>query len=322
MDVLTQSLTAIALGRGGLNRYCPLGTWVVAGAINIADLEQAGRLAGREAYLNFAGGAMHSLMAAPVLALAVVAAARRISGRRIPWGRAYLVGLAGTATHLLGEWAGNQGARLLWPFSDQWFRARFLPDFDLWILVVLVSALFLPWLLGLASTEMGAGRNSGQGAAIFALCFILAFGFGRFLLQRRATTVLESRLYEGEAPMRTAAFATPLNPLRWTGFVEVAEAVRLYRDLTPLNEFDPRQGEVHFKPEARTEIEKASRTPEFQAVGRYYEWQVWRVAPAPRLEGGVEIEIQGLATGEGGASGATATAVYDTSGQLLRAELR
>jgi len=320
MGVLMLVLIAALLSRAGAGRVCPRAVWgLMLGAL-APELDRTARLVSPELHLRVAHAALHSVFTAPLLAVACAAAIRGISRRRCGWGAAFSLAGAGIAINLFVAWAGSPGIRLLWPVSGRWFRGGFLPEWDLWMAVLLAAAWFIPWLLGIASSEMGAGKPSGRGAAVVALCLAVLIGFGRFLLHSRAVTVLESHLYDGAPPLRTAALPSPLNPLSWTGLVESRESIRRYSGLRPLEEFDPSRGEVYSKAEARPLFEQARGTREFQAFLGFYEWSYWRAAPLPEPEGGWEVEVVDLAQRRGQA--ARVRAWFDADGRLLRVELR
>jgi len=320
MGVLMLVLIAALLSRAGAGRFCPRAVWgVMLGAL-APELDRTARLFSPELHLKVAHAALHSVFTAPLLVVACAGAIRGISRQRCGWGGALSLAGASVLVNLIVAWAGGQGIRLLWPVSDGWFRGGFLPEWDLWMIVLFAVAWFIPWLLGVASSEMGAAKPSGRGAAFAALCLAVLFGFGRFLLHSRAVAMLESHLYEGAPPLRTAAFPSPLNPLRWTGLVETRESLRRYSGLRPLEEFDPSRGEVYSKAEARPVFEQARGTREFQAFLGFYEWPYWRAAPLPEPEGGWEVEAVDLAQLRGQA--ARVRAWFDADGRLLRVELR
>lgn len=320
MEWLTFFLLAVLLDRAGLNRLCPRAWLAVLLASLAPDLDRASRLISAEAYLHYAHAALHSVITAPVLLAVVAFLVHRISHNACSWPRALCLGAVGLSAHLLVAAAGVQGARLLWPLSGRWFRAGFLPDWDLLVVFVLALAWAGPWVLGLASVEMGATRPTGRAAARAALFALLCFAFGRFLLHDRALAILDSRLYDGAQPLGIAAIPSPVNPTRFTGLVESHASDRVYRDLNPLRDFDPFRAEVLQKPEPGPILEQAARSPALRAFQDFYPWTHWRAAPAPQPEGAWEVEVVDLT--RPGSRPASARARFSPEGRLLGAELR
>jgi len=321
MDSLTHTLTGLVLSRAGLNRVSPHATLLLLVAVNVADLDMAAVLAGPAAYLHYHRGPSHSLAAMPLLALLVVALVRLFVRQRFSWGRACLVSLIGVASNPLFDYTNTYGVRLLWPFSARWLHADFIPILDPWILVLLVAAFFVPWLSGLVSSEIGAKKGTGRGMAVFVLCVIALYGFGRYLLHERAVAMLDSRLYQKQAPLRVGAFPTLGNPFRWTGVVEGRDFFQIFPDLNLAQEFDPSAGDVYYKPQARPEIDKARETDSFRVFLEFSQWTLWRVAPVPTPENGTQVEALDLRFGTPERPHFTARSVFDRSGRLLSSVL-
>jgi inner membrane protein len=322
VDNLTHTLTGLVLSRTGLNRISPHATFLLVVAVNAADLDVAAAVAGPAAYLHNHRGPLHSIVAMPLLALLVVALVRLLLRKRFSWPRAYLVSFIGVASNPLFDYANTYGVKLLWPFSPRWMHADFIPILDPWILVCLVGALLIPWFAGLVNSDIGAKKGTGRGAAIFFLCVIALYGFGRFLLHDRAVAMLESRLYRSQAPLRVGAFPTLGNPFRWTGVVEGREFFQVLPNLNLLDEFDPSNGPVYYKPEARPEIDKARDTEAFRVFLEFSQWTLWRVAPVPDPENGVQVEALDLRFGTPDQPHFTARAIFDASGRLQSSALR
>lgn len=313
-------LLSALLARAGLGRLCPQAFWgLLLGAL-APEVDRVARLFSPELQLRVAHAALHSVFTAPLLIVACGAVLRGISRRRCGWGLAFALPGAGVLIHLTVALGGRQGIRLLWPVSERWFRGSFLPEWDLWMVVLFVVAWFTPWVLGVVSGEMGAAKPSGRGAAVAALSLAVLFAFGRFLLHLRAAAMLESHHYDGAPPLRTAALPSPVSPLQWTGLVETRDSFHRYIGLRPLEEFDPFRGEVFSKAEEREVFEKARKTREFGAFLGFYEWSHWRAAPRAEPEGGWEVEVVDLSQELGQA--ARVRVWLDAGGRVLRTELR
>ena len=220
------------------------------------------------------------------------------------------------------DYTNTYGVKLLWPFSSQWMHADFIPILDPWILVLLVAALFVPWLSGLVSSEIGAKKGTGRGMAVFMLCVIALYGFGRYLLHERAVAMLDSRVYQGRRRFAWVRFQRWANPFRWTGVVEGREFFQILPDLNLNQEFDPSAGAVYYKPEARPEIDKARDTDSFRVFLEFSQWTLWRVAPVSDPENGTQVEALDLRFGTPGQPHFTARSIFDGSGRLLSSALR
>jgi inner membrane protein len=322
MDNITHTLTGVVLSRAGLNRITPHATLLMVLASNAADLDVVAALWGPAAYLRYHRGLSHSMTAMPLLALLVVALVRVALRKKFPLGRGYAVALIGVAANPLFDLMNSYGVRLLWPFSDRWFHADIIAIFDVWILLLLFAGLAAPWLLGIVSSEIGAAKGGGRPMAVFVLCAIAAIGFGRHLLHARAVAVLDSRVYQAEVPLRVGAFPTLANPFRWVGVVEGRDFFQVYPGLNVLEEFDPSQGNLHYKPDARPELERAGTTETFRGFLQFSQWTLWRVSPAPDLEGGLQVEAIDLRFGSPESPRFVASALFDSAGRLTRSSLR
>jgi inner membrane protein len=308
MDNLTHTLTGLALSRAGFNRVVPQATLILLLAANAPDIDVVTALGGSLTYLNWHRGVTHSLAGVPLVAILPVLIARLVARKPIPWLACYLVSLAGAATNPLLDWTNVYGVRLLAPFSREWFQGGFTHIFDVWIWAVLGLAFVWPPLSRLVMSEIGAKAAPGRGLAIFALCFVAAYNAGRYTLHQRAVAVLDSRIYAGAAPLRVAAFPGAVNPFRWTGIVE-GDGFWSIHELNLLEEFDPTQGKMLYKPEPSPTIEAARRTPEFQQFLQFAQYVYWRLTPLDAPEGAQRVEAIDLRFGPPWAARCVATAV-------------
>ena len=124
---------------------------------------------------------------APVMAMISVLLVACAIGRTMRgWKQAWCIAMIAVASHLLLDWTNAYGVRFLWPFSNEWFRLDLNNIVDIWIWGVLLLAAVSPLVGRLVSSEMGAKPGSGRGLAWFALLFLVAYDFGRYLLHERA----------------------------------------------------------------------------------------------------------------------------------------
>ena len=319
MDNLTHSATGFFLGRTGLSRGVPHANWILLLAANAPDVDLVSGAGGALAYLNCHRHLTHAIPLAPLLALLPLLLVRVVSRRALPWGRAYLISLAGVGSHLALDFTNIYGVRLMLPFSARWFRLDQTGVVDLWIWSVCLLALVGPVLARLVNAEIGASRAApGRGWAVFALLFLLFYNAGRGVLHERAEAVLDARLYDGAAPLRVAALPSAANPFLWRGLVETPDFYSL-QEVNLLGEFDPAQGRRFYKPEAAPALSAAAGTRVFRDFLRFSQFPLWRVTPVWEPEPGTRVEAMDLRFGTPSAPAFVATAVVDARGEVRRA---
>jgi inner membrane protein len=321
MDNLTHTLTAVMLSRAGLNRLSPHATALIVLAANAPDLDILSGLAGPAAELQYHRGPTHSLVGLPIVAILVTVLVRLVMRKNFSWGRVYLLSLAGVASNALFDLTNMYGVRLLWPFSERWFNADFIPIVDVWIWLLLGLGLVAPLVSRMVSSEIGAKAGKGQSTAIVVLCLLALFGFVRYVQHERAVAVLDSRIYQGQAPLRVAAMPSFVNPLRWTGLVEGREFFEVFPSLDLLSDFDPASGNVYYKPEPNPELARARELPAFRAFLSFAQWPLWSVSPAAEPEGGVIVKVVDLRFGASQSHFAV-SATLDASGRVTQPSVR
>jgi len=250
----------------------------------------------------------------------------RFAGRKpLYWPGALAAAMLGVAFHLLLDWTNVYGVRLLLPFSGRWLRLDSTAVVDLWIWAIAAVALVGPFLARLVGSEIASGgakpRHHGRGAAVFALAAVMALDCGRLILHGRAVAMLEARLYQGDSPTRVAAFPNPFNPLRWRGVVETPASYAV-TDLDVTGNFDPTRAPILYKPDADPALDAAARAPVFQEFLRFNQYPLWRVTPAPSLDGGTLVELLDLRFGTPEAPGFQATALVDAQLRVVNATFR
>lgn len=324
MDPLTHTLAGLALSRAGLNRFSNYATPVLLLAANAPDLDMAAAAGGTVSYLHYHRHLTHAFLLVPVLAILPVLIVRLFARKPFDWKWAYLVSFAGVLSHPLLDWLNAYGLRFLLPFSPRWHRLDTTSLPDLWIWLALGVAALAPALSRLVSGEIGARKSTGRGWAVFALVFLVVFSFGRLVLHDRAIAVLDSRLYNGAAPLRVAAMPDAFNPLHWGGIVETEESYSLLPvDLT--GQFDPTAGAVLYKPQPDARQQAAARaaagTEAFRVFLDFSAFPYWRFSPAER-EDAVRISVLDLRFGSPAHPRFEATAVVDGQGRVLESGFR
>jgi inner membrane protein len=325
MDNLTHTAIGLFLARAGARKWTPRATAILLVASNAPDIDVLSGAAGPLAYLHYHRGLTHALVAMPVLALLSVAVVRVAGRKALYWPGALAAGMLGVAAHLLLDWTNLYGVRLLLPFSGRWLRLDSTAVVDLWIWAIAAAALAGPFLARLVGSEIASGgakpRHHGRGAALFALVAVMALDCGRLILHARAVAMLDARVYQGDSPTRVAALPNPFNPLRWRGLVETP-AYYAVADLDVAGDFDPTRALILYKPDADPALDAAARTPVFQEFLRFNQYPLWRVSPAPTLEGGKVVELFDLRFGTPTAPGFQATALVDPHLRVIDATFR
>jgi membrane-bound metal-dependent hydrolase YbcI (DUF457 family) len=311
MDNLTHSLTGLMFSRAGLNHFHKRASMILILAANAPDVDVLSWFGGSLNYLEYHRGLTHSLIMLPAVAvlptLLICAFSRSLAG----WRAAYVLSLIGVASHLTIDWTNAYAIRLLLPFSTAWLHLDWNFVFDIWIWAALLLAVIGPWMGKLVSSEIGAKPGSGRGLAIFALLFFAGYDFGRYMLHERALAILNSRIYQGAAPIRVAAFPGPFNPLRWTGWVEGANfATRFDLDIT--EEFDPQSGTTFYKPEPSPALDAARQTVTFRKFLDFSIYTLWSITPVDEPEGGSLVQARDERFGFG------AAAIVDRSNRVVR----
>jgi inner membrane protein len=305
MEPITHFLTGACIGRAGLNRKTAYATVAAVLAAEAGDLDMLWAVAGPVEELKHHRGITHTFLAAPLVAGVVVGGiwlwhfwrerrlARRANtlnqdtkappataaiGRQpVHWGWLYLTALLAALSHLLLDWTNNYGVRPFFPFNPRWYAGSivFIVEPVLWGLFAV--ALVLPWLFGLADSEIGARRKPfrGQGWAIFALAGMVVLWCVRWAEQAQARAMLENVQVTAAPVTRTALEPYMVNPFRWHAILETA-------DLYQTGEVDTRSGEILsdpvrntlYKPTDTPAVEAAKRTPLGQV---YLDWGSWAV---------------------------------------------
>lgn len=242
MDNLTHTLTAIAISQTGLNRKTRFATVTLILAGNAPDIDILSGLKGSIAYLKYHRGITHSFVGIIALALIIWGLVwwlgKRVKpkpGLPLNSGWLLLAALLGTGSHLLLDFTNAYGVRPFLPFSGRWYAWDIMFIVDPLLLTLLTLGLGVPWLLRLASEEVG-GRKAGLvPGAIFCLGAMLALWGVRDFAHRHARHILESRDYSGEVSQRVSALPGMVNPFSWIGVVETETAFHV----VGVNALDP-----------------------------------------------------------------------------------
>lgn len=321
MDNLTHSLVGIVMARAGLNRLAPAALPLAVVAANAPDFDIVAGAWGQLAYLEAHRGWSHSLVAAPLIALALLPfwyllARRRDTIGPRQWAGAYLVALAGTLSNPLLDLPNVYGTRLLLPFRPDWLHFDFVDIIDIWIWAQLLVAVLAPLLSRLVSSEIGARSKPGHAGAIFTLAVLAGFLGLRYQLHANTIDLLKARIYGGESPRRVYSLPNAAAPWRWRGVVETASAWRVV-EMDLLREFDPDAARVFYKP-ANLERFAALRATE---TGRVFldfcQVPLWRVVPVSNPDGGLRVTIHDLRFGLPEDGRFSASFVFDANNRVV-----
>ncbi len=299
MDNVTHSLVGLMLARVS-GKSAPM----MIIAANLPDVDIVSWAGGSLTYIEYHRGIVHSLLAAPLLALIPM-----LLFRSRTW-QAYLACFTGVMSHLLLDWTNTYGIRMLLPFSGRWLHLDITDVVDPWILLALLLAMAFPALAGLVSSEIGAKKSSGarQGWAWVALTFLLAYEGGHFAAHQRALAVMGARLYNGKPANRLSAIPNRWTPFQWRG---VAEGDGYVVDVpVDLNtEFDPSIGRIDY---ASPVNEAAMKTRPFEVFSKFDQVPFWKVEKL--ADGTTEAQLLDLRFGTPERPGFVATAIVDESG--------
>lgn len=320
MDNLTHALSGVVLSRAGFNRFTPQAGWLMVAAANVPDLEFVIGLKDSLLYLDLHRGPTHALAFAPLLALLPLPLWRWLARRARPGGRewagAYICSLAAVLSHILFDWLNAYGVRLGLPFTDHWFRFDWLFIVDVWIWLILGASVGAALLTRLVYGEIGAKPGRGRTGAWVALALLVLYLGFRAETHAQAVAVLESRIYEGEAPLRVAAIPGPVNPFRWRGLVETAGAWRVV-EVDLFREFNPGAAMVYHKPESSAAIRAAQTTDAARAFDRFAQAPVIRQVPFPEPEGATEVTMSDLRFGDPEEGRFTARILVGARGEVI-----
>jgi inner membrane protein len=311
LDNLTHSLVGLALSRAGLNRLTPQATAILLLAANAPDIDVVSAAGGSLNYLHYHRHLTHSLVMAPVMALLPLLIVRLATRKPIAWPNAYLVSLIGVASHLALDLTNVYGIRLLLPFSARWLRLDLTSIVDPWILTALLLSLIAPALSRLVAGEIGAPSRPGRTAALLALAFALLYNGARAVIHQRALVILDSRIYLGSPPLRTAAFPDTFNPFAWRGLVEGPRFYAVF-DLNVGKPFDPTTGPFFYRAEDSAALRRAAETQPFQIFGGFAQYPIWTITPVSDPPNGVRVQLSDMRFGTPRRGGFRAIAILDS----------
>ena len=301
MDNLTHTLTGVALSQAGLNRKTRFATLAMILGSNAPDVDIVARFGGGATYLKYHRGITHSIPGVIVLAALVAAIVYALGRKARPpkqlsapalnprW--LFTACLIATSLHLLMDFTNDYGVRPFLPFSGRWHAWDIMFIVDPVLLGLLAAGLGLPAIFRLVSEEVGARKSPPRGGAIFALCAMVALWGLRDFAHRRALSMLDSRTYGDENPLRLGAFPSPANPFAWSGLVETGSSYYLLPVNAHSDEVDPARATVLRKPESSPALEAALKT---RTGAIFSDFARFRWSEVTEQEGGFEVKLHDL----------------------------
>jgi inner membrane protein len=307
MEPITHFLTGAAIGRTGFNRRSAYATIAACLAAEAADLDVLWSLRGPVEGLKHHRGISHTFLAAPFVALAVVAflwaldrywlAPRRLrryqqrehimatleKGEtppppiqlKISWPWVYLAAFVAALSHILLDFTNNYGIRPFFPFNARWYSLDlvFIAEPILWALFA--AAFLIPAILGLTDREIGLTKPQlrGRAWAIFALTAMVALWSWRWFEHTHALNLLNSTQVATEPVLRIALEPYPINPTHWHAIIETEHTFQTAEVYTNSGIIDTDlRYDVITKPADTPALEAAKQTP----LGRVYlDWGRW-----------------------------------------------
>jgi inner membrane protein len=303
MEPVTHFLTGACIGRAGLNRKTAYATMAAVLAAEAADLDIVWGFAGPVQGLNHHRGITHTFIAVPFVAAAAVGATwvhHRWSERRrlrrekkaaplepgaptrqvpqsVRWLWVYLAAFLSSLSHILLDWTNNYGVRPFFPFNPRWYAGSFVFIWEPVLWILLIAALVIPGLLGLAEREISSRRTPfrGQGWAVFALTGMFLLWCLRYAEHAQAQALLRNNPVTNDPVDRIALEPYPGNPFHWHAIIET-------QNYYQFAEVDSRTGEIESDPQA-DQMFKPPETPAVQAAKQtqlgkvYLDWGRWAV---------------------------------------------
>jgi len=299
MDTLTQGLLgAVTAQLGFRQRLGRSATWVVAAAAVAPDLDVfAGPLlaaVGSDSdgigYLTVHRGLSHSLLAAPVIALAIAGlwyGARRWWQRRKgdagpapPFLLIYACTFAAVLSHPLLDWCTTYGTQLLSPLTSRRFAADVVPIVD-----IIYTPLLVLTLVGCAivrCVRRWDGRRASLAVGWIGFGLSVAYLGAGHLMHERAVSLARGLTPPGATVRRADAYPALGSILAWRTVVETDAGWHVAR-VRPLGRQPAPPGRVHVAPEATGPwVDRARALP---AAETYAWFAMGRVRAAYRREG-------------------------------------
>lgn len=321
MDNLSHTLVGLMISRTGFDSIAAKrGERGMAAmmmlAANAPDIDGFSFFYNQLEYLEVHRGYTHALIFIPLMALLPMAIVKGITKQR-PTFLAWFGCMLAILSHVLLDWLLVYGVRMQMPFSDRWLRLDIGSLIDPVVWAILLLAAGVPYVLSLASREIGSRKASGgrRGWAWAALLMLTGYEVYRWNSHQQAVERMNALLYMDRPAKNVYAFPDGL--WRWRG---VVEGDNFFYEI-PVDwqgEFNMNNARLEYKAEVTPALEAARRDPVFQAVIRFNQVPFWRTSP---LEEGTLVRLSDLRFGGFGGGLFGATAIVHRDGRVENARL-
>ena len=269
MEPVTHFLTGACLGRSGFNRRTAYATLAMCLAAEAPDIDVVWGWLGPVSGFAHHRGITHTFLGAPFMALAVTGLVWLIHRvRKKPpavaprWGLIWLFALIADFSHILLDFTNNYGVRPFFPFSPHWYSASIVFIFDPLIFLALVGSFVMPWLFGLADSEIGARRKPfrGRGWSIAALVFIVLWWSLRNAEHAHAISLVRASGVVSQPIDQIDAEPYPIDPFAWHVIAETHDYYQTSEVHTLHDEIEDRSpdaSDMLYKPEVTPAVKAA-----------------------------------------------------------------
>jgi inner membrane protein len=305
MDNLTHTLVGLMISRTGFDSIAAkrgergMGAMMMLAA-NAPDIDGYPFFYSQLEYLNIHRGYMHSLVAIPLMALLPIAIVK-VATKQRPSLMAWFGCMLALLSHLLLDWTNVYGIRMLLPFSNRWLRLDITNLIDPIIWSILLLAVGVPFVLSLASREIGSRKASGgrRGWAWVALLALIGYEVFRWNSHQDAVDSMNALLYMGRPARNVYAFPAGLGLGHWRGTVE-GENFFYEMPVSRSGEFSMNNARLEYKAPESPVLDAARRDPLFAGVQHFNQVPMWRTSP---VEDGTRVQLLDLRFGgfDGGA---------------------
>ncbi|MGA7316564.1 MAG: metal-dependent hydrolase [Silvibacterium sp.] len=286
MDPITHFMTGACLSRAGFNRKTAYATLAMTLAAEAPDLDVFVGFRGPLVAFEHHRGITHTFFAAPIIALVTTGvvwlihkwSSERKRRRKSPvqkpglpptrWLLIWLFALIADLSHLLLDYTNDYGIRPFLPFNPHWYARSIVFIIDPLIFFALLGALVMPWLFGLADSEIGARRMPfrGRGWAIAALVFIALWWSLRNAEHTHALELVRNAGITTEPIAKIAADPSPIDPFSWRVTAETADYYQIAQVQTWHDDVQADSSNVFYKPPVTPAVAAAKQS----WLGRVY----------------------------------------------------
>jgi membrane-bound metal-dependent hydrolase YbcI (DUF457 family) len=310
LEPFTHAFSSLALARAGQKRLPRFGALMMVVSGVAPDLDYASYFGGASSFLRFHRALLHSFIGSGLM-ICLIAGVFSLLDRRLPpkkaahaptplgFRAALAICAVGAAGHILFDLVSGIGVQLLWPFETHWYGRELVPNFDPWVLALLVAGLLLPLLFKLVNEEVTSGQKtrSGGRSAIVTLVLVVGYVALRAHLHGEAVDLVLSREYHGRVALTGYAFPQVSSPFTWRG-VAVTDDTLEEVEVSPSRpeEFDSNSSFTRYKPQDSPALEVAEKSG---AAARFLAYAQVPIASVRRMEADYRVDVRDARFPEG-----------------------